>query len=149
MNNEMRDLTQQEIDDAPEWATHYLHCDRLDMIRWNDNTHYQWESRAKESYIKMKRDGQPIPRKEVDIKPYKHWCDPCYDSLGVGDFCYYDEIDRGKAVEIAKHFKLTLSDSELTKKVEALEADNSALKADNALLTRQLNNAIAAMEKKR
>ena len=33
----MRDLTQKEIDDKPEWATHYYIC---------DNDHVMWESKG-------------------------------------------------------------------------------------------------------
>ena len=46
----------------------------------------------------------------IDIEPYKHWCDTTHDSDGHDEYCYYDEIDREKSIEIAKHFKLTVGD---------------------------------------
>jgi hypothetical protein len=100
----MRNLTQQEIEQAPTDCTHYF------IVGSGDGAAFFIEhpSTAKKHGF----DSQPIPRKEFDIEPYKHWCDPTNDNGGPIDYCYYDEIGREKAIEIAKHFKLIPEDSQ-------------------------------------
>ena len=103
----IRDLTPQEIQAAPDWATHYLVNDDSALLFESDNYFmyagdgFKWSQTSGVSKLAL-----PIPRKEFDIKPYKHWCDPCDDSNGPDGFCYYVDLNRDKAIEIAKHFKL-------------------------------------------
>ncbi len=131
----MRDLTQQEIDDAPEWATHYV-IDKSGYVIYESEYHLQFSN----SERRCDSDGltvrsQPIIRNEFDISEYE------FDNMKFIRVDIDDEPNFGGSHHGDEHY--------ITKKVEALEADNSALKSDNALLTHQLNNAIAAMEKKR
>jgi hypothetical protein len=101
----MRKLTQKEIDDAPNWAVSY----NIDLNQVNAGPVVSYYERHYGFTL-------PLPHatpqsKELDIEPYKHWCDPVNDNGGPLDYCYYDEIGRDKAIEIAKHFKLIPEDS--------------------------------------
>lgn len=117
----MRELTQQEIDNAPKWATEY--CVQYQSIRYSNKTHYQWvdaESSEKKGHftgrsILMTRT---IPGKEFDITEYK-FSDP---EIGATQFdddeVQLDMVDGSRpallnkrdAIALAKHFKLTASD---------------------------------------
>lgn len=98
----MRKLTQKEIDDAPTWAVSYLVAEESigGTVSYHER-HY--------GFTLPLPHGTP-QRKEFDIEPYKHWCDPIHDNDGPADYCYYDEIPRDKAIKIAKYFKLTAED---------------------------------------
>lgn len=113
----MRKLTQNEIDNAPEWATHY------GVIEFD---HIMWRSKYLGS---INNSGQlpfycygipehctkPIPRKEFDISDYES-CDPNVDYIEAQEFCirtvFEDDINeyienRDDVIAKAKHFKLT------------------------------------------
>jgi len=103
----MRELTQQEIEMAASIpsADHYAFVggelyftDGIDVEFFDAKG-----NRVDESIIPDLLDAivEPIPH-----KTFKHWCDPTSDNDGHSTFCYYDEISRDKAIEIAKHFKL-------------------------------------------
>ena len=107
----MRDLTQQEIDNAPDWATDYVICDDGDVCFESEESFMYLNDGDLKGLVldqdaAMSEDAKPIPRKNME--PYKHWCDAVYD--GNGEHSHYDLIFRKKAIEIAKHFKLTAED---------------------------------------
>ena len=67
----MRDLTQQEIKSAPEWATHYFIAENYG-IRWSNDSGYQWRGDEFHSIshggaTRLQRESKPIPRKSFDI----------------------------------------------------------------------------------
>ena len=105
----MRDLTQQEIDNAPSWATHYvLNCDGV-MFESLSKTQMMIKGQLTDliPFGGVSVGAKPIPRKSFDIKPFIHWLDPSYDCDAGGEHCYFDAINKDKAIEIAKHFNLT------------------------------------------
>lgn len=95
----MRPLTQKEIDDAPSWAVSYEVLERT-AVDYHER-HYGFTLPLPNSMLQIK---------EFDIESYKHWCDPIDDNDGPNGYCYYDQIKREKAIEIAKYFKLTAED---------------------------------------
>ena len=97
----MRELTKKEIDDAPNWAVSYC----IEVVKTGPIVAYH----ERHYGFTLPLPGA-TPRNGLDIEPYKHWCDPINDNNGPPDYCYYDEISRDKAIEIAKHFKLTARD---------------------------------------
>lgn len=111
----MRKLTQNEIDNAPEWATHYAVQDGY--LRWSDEEFYMWEhhkTKGQHNNIFL-TEPKPIPCKEFDI-------DDCELQCGGGSFCVVNgtlyltinlidaEIQKQDAINQAKYFKLTASD---------------------------------------
>ncbi len=68
----MRHLTQQEIDNAPDWATHYFTYNNDKEIRWQDNIKhlFMWSHEGKIFPFPRKeyQRGEQIPRKEFDTK---------------------------------------------------------------------------------
>lgn len=117
----MRQLTQQEIDQAPEWATHYVIPAGIEAIRWRDSKHFQWS----DCDCKQNLGGwsilecQPIPRKEFDISAYE------FSDLEIERAIQHDSdevqldmmdgsrpalINKRDAIALAKHFKLTSED---------------------------------------
>lgn len=104
----MRQLTQQEINDAPDWATEY-NIDRDDDIFWLSSEYVQMKSCARVNRVNVTGYFdciKPIPRKEFDIGPYIF----LHQADGWSAQEEEIEIARHKAIEIAKHFKLTGSD---------------------------------------
>jgi len=117
----MRELTPEEIKNAPDWATHYL-------IR---GTVFMWESEDSWSHYEAKRVMQnhglataakPIPHKEFDISAYE-FSDNDILSVelqeSVSDshvyFEFKREVDqlfhsRNDIIAMAKSVKLTASD---------------------------------------
>ena len=67
-----RELTQEEIDLAPEWATNY-YVDSAGDILFESDDNYQWvivgETYDVFSQLSngMRPDSKPIPRKKIDI----------------------------------------------------------------------------------
>jgi hypothetical protein len=116
----MRPLTQQEIDDAPEWATHYTAED--EHVTFISEKYYQnYHVPLGRLLIKRPRIGlsgyeQPIPRKEFDIIEYlesdsTHEAQqPYIADEGRGDLNINGEISKFHAIGIGKHFKLTSDD---------------------------------------
>jgi len=110
----MRDLTKDEIDDAPEWAITYA-IDNDGYILWlGDKTGLS--TNPNNSSFCM-GPAKPIPRKEFDILEYD-WS----DVRAVYSFDIYTDgvefdlnshglaLSKQDAIALAKHFKLTPSD---------------------------------------
>lgn len=94
---EQRELTQSEIDNAPDWAIEYFICANGEVLFLN--------------YAGSICESKPIPRKETNtttkvIGPYKLWCDIINDNNGPAEYCYFTQIDEDEAIKIAKHFGL-------------------------------------------
>ena len=95
----MRELTQKEIDNAPEWATQYL----IDSGRVE---YYSVDG------INSAYGAKPIPRKPFDIGDYDDEEDgvhpnnsPCI-TIVDGELQVNGVIQECHAIAIAKHFKL-------------------------------------------
>lgn len=114
----MRKLTQQEIDQAPEWAVEYYFDDK-DL--WYVNKKWRMAKilgcvRNLKRHSSVLIDAKPIPRKEFDISEYAPTDSDT--SLYVGpELIYIQNISRDMAevrkkdsIALAKHFKLTPSD---------------------------------------
>jgi hypothetical protein len=95
----MRPLTQQEIDQAPEWATHYVINPQY--VIWQSK-HLSWI--ALECFIPcyssigMDDHAQPIPRKEFDISDPFPFGASVYANGDGGTVLYADAIDVEAAV---------------------------------------------------
>jgi len=120
----MRELTQQEIDDKPEWANSTF-INSKGLITWFNNESgkakvIEWGvdavilSRVHYAFSHNK----PIPRKDFDISPHE-WSDPTIVLIGADDDCIelmcsisHDvfDISRDDFIAGAKHFKLTRGD---------------------------------------
>lgn len=62
----MRQLTQEEIDNAPDWATEYL-IKYEDEILWESKKYYQINDGFKFNNINISTNSKPIPRKQTII----------------------------------------------------------------------------------
>jgi len=122
----MRDLTQQEIDDKPEWATHYCIGDFTD----NDRICYEGNIPVADycyQYVGgiivggnngITEDAKPIPRKEFDITTYDyshggltlHSVDDVNGDLYLSHYGEVHRRTRKDTIAEAKHFKLTAED---------------------------------------
>ena len=62
-----RQLTQEEIDNAPEWATHYQIYDERENICFESEDFYQFIPNGvrKDNIIGLEDESIPIPRKET------------------------------------------------------------------------------------
>jgi hypothetical protein len=100
----MRPLTQQEIDNAPEWADLYSITNENEVIHLSSSHEIQFE------------DSKPIPRKEFDISEYKPdefdlFTVDCSGDVTVWlDGVQLQDLTPQDAIALAKHFKLTPSD---------------------------------------
>jgi hypothetical protein len=101
----MRELTQEEIDQAPDWADGYTIDDHGD-IEWYMGDCFLVEH--DDFFFK----AEPIPRKVFDISQYlesdnAHEAQqPYIANEGSGDLNINGEITKFHAIGIAKHFKL-------------------------------------------
>lgn len=112
----MRKLTQKEVDDAPDWASHYFIDSFGGSVCYEDEGHFQYAGKNKVKSRGMCDNAEPIPRKEFDLHEAFEALD-CHENwspyLDVGD---PDEVTidgvvmRGHAIALAKHFKLTAED---------------------------------------
>ncbi len=125
----MRELTQQEIDQAPDWATHYSALPRTSSARRSAYLIFESKSKYQIFYIgggfSRVNDNlgrfntaelKPIPRKEFDIDEYKFSDDNIKivpqklssypDGLHIKLFAKSGELKLEDAEAIAKHFKL-------------------------------------------
>ena len=110
----MRDLTQQEIKNAPEWATHYF-IDCMGHVTFESELLWQRVGTlyAEHSRAGLSNDVKPVPRKAFDISEYKF--SDCYLTVNnswddiIELACVIDFIDirKNDAIAMAKHFKLT------------------------------------------
>lgn len=58
----MRQLTQQEVDDAPSWATHY--AAEGHSINWRSQSDFGYGSHVMNTLQPIPERYKPIPRKE-------------------------------------------------------------------------------------
>jgi hypothetical protein len=60
----MRQLTPKEIENAPDWATHYVIPGGIGVIRYRNNTHFVWADTGVKQPLGEWRKSQckPIPR---------------------------------------------------------------------------------------
>ncbi len=64
----MRELTKQEIDNAPEWATHYS-ITATDKVMYESEHYYKHRDNKRNKQVRgWFIEAQPIPRKEFDTK---------------------------------------------------------------------------------
>jgi len=116
----MRELTQQEIDNAPKWATHYrvtlgdlvpncvsYYGDNQSQWMYLDNGKH-WSPHMYQTPAPL--DAKPIPRKEFDITKYQtldemyvyHATKSCVTVHdGGGDVTCISKQD---SIALAKHF---------------------------------------------
>jgi len=80
----MRNLTQKEIDEAPDWATHFKKCDG--KIEWFNTS---WG----ENSLNIGLCTQPIPRKQLDIAKHK------FDDKTISHAGKYEDYDDGAKYE--------------------------------------------------
>lgn len=120
----MRELTQQEIDQAPDWADNYFIHIVSGSIRWDCNEFYMWfdSDRRREWPIdgECGDDGQPIPRKEFDITKFDFGDSDIWKvqiTKHGNDVIFFTEygsklstVNKEKTIALAKHFKLTVED---------------------------------------
>lgn len=125
----MRDLTQEEIDNAPEWATHYMICNddraRYKGLSLGGDSH-NYQTMGNLLVLTMSYGYKSIPVKDFDINSHsfgeKQWyidgkVEPqeelaiCDDKL-FDDYAVHYEfiINKEDAAALAKHFKLTVED---------------------------------------
>ena len=116
----MRDLTPQEIKNAPEWATHYFIAENYG-IRWSNDSGYQWRGDEFHSIshggaTRLLRDSKPVLRKAFDISEYEFSDDEISREVQATSDCVQLDmvdgsrpalLDRNDAISLAKHFKLT------------------------------------------
>jgi len=112
----MRQLTQTEIENAPDWADEY-YIDIKDV--WYVNKKYgmaKMNGRVRniKSHSSIILDAKPIPRKEFDIGEYEFSDgdvliddimsdEIVFESPGVGYSLLKEDV-----IALAKHFKLTV-----------------------------------------
>ncbi len=120
----MRELTREEIDNAPEWATHYVidtECDQAIYKGQRPESEFYycwWEGLiGRMPYSRLDGDEKPIPRKQeaFDICQYKlggefsHFISDG-DLFLEGDYCVNYKIDKGYSIALAKYFNLNAED---------------------------------------
>ena len=121
----MRKLTQQEIDNAPEWATHYTITRPASLPMYESTKSYQVvdNNRRIQPPKGISSHAKPIPRKEFDIVGYE-FSDVNFDMCEVdgqeiilyvsthSDLNQPNSIthDKQDVIALAKHFKLTAED---------------------------------------
>ena len=110
-----RQLTQEEIDIAPEWATHYLVGEYNDILFQSDDYFQRLEDgllnvKVTQVTSGISRKAQPIPRKAFDISEYKFTSGDIniiHDDGGLfievdSDRSLFAEIKKCDAIAIAK-----------------------------------------------
>lgn len=114
----MRQLTQQEIDDAPSWATHYGICEDGDVLLENSEFFIFTSKPNKKlgQLFGVDSDSKPIPRKEFDIKKHE-FSEGGISVVSISDglitLCVghsEGDFSRGDIIAMAKQVKLTASD---------------------------------------
>jgi len=124
----MRDLTQEEIDEAPEWALNFRVIENNftpKIISYNCGSN---KKKSQAYYLDHKtwtpicfgatqhEEFKPIPREKFDINKYyedrNNYDDPYICTKIDGDDCCIVDGSLGKedAIAIAKYFKLTPED---------------------------------------
>ena len=117
----MRKLTQNEIDQAPSWATNYFIYTDGQEIRWQDNIGHNFMWSHEGVKFPFPRDdynrGESINRKPFDISEYE-FEDGDIERVAVEDgnvvalynFELNTAITKRDTIALAKHFKLTADD---------------------------------------
>jgi len=117
--DKMRDLTQQEIDNAPEWATHYIILEFSSLVRYTDGIKFVCGKSKHEISVPSELDdpldnAKPIPRKPFDISGYEFSGDISTIKARVSDNHLVLEfvtkqpwvsISESDVEAMAKHFK--------------------------------------------
>ena len=111
----MRDLTPQEVANAPEWATHYESMPH-GVIYQTDGSFQTGTVGGRCKHNGLSGGAKPIPRKELDISGYEFSDDDINIHNAIGD--RYElyvtskciELNKQDAIALAKHFKLTVED---------------------------------------
>ena len=114
----MRELTQQEIDNAPEWATGYFITPGFNGVTYESHEFYQYlpcGSRVEQLSSGLSVNAKPIPRKEFDISEYEFSDSEVEvetNEDGTVWLCAvaYSSVNKRDAIALAKHFKLTAED---------------------------------------
>ncbi len=114
----MRDLTPQEVANAPEWATHYESMPH-GVIYQTDGSFQTGTVGGRCKHNGLSGGAKPIPRKELDISGYE-FSDGDMDVIieadgGVfvsvdSDRGIYANLSRNDIIALAKHSKLTAED---------------------------------------
>lgn len=113
----MRNITQTEIDNAPEWATHYTILNF--GVLYQNNEYFQSDVDGfKCVQSRVSDEAQPIQRKEFDISEYEyshgglklHSVDDVNGDLYLSHYREVHRRTREDAIAEAKHFKLTAED---------------------------------------
>ena len=118
-----RQLTQEEIDLTPEWATHYF-VDNVDDVCFESGSCYQYLIKGKllakcdQSEFGMEEDSQPIPRKAFDISEHEFSDSDISDVRVSGVVCItggYDKpvtltLNKADSIVLAKALGVTAED---------------------------------------
>lgn len=108
----MRQLTQKEIDQAPEWATHYDAVGDTVMFESKDYTQIiiKGELGNLIPFGPVSAHSKPIPRKPFHISD--EWHSSTYNILDNGSIELIDDptLDRNQVIDLARHFKVTGED---------------------------------------
>ena len=118
----MRDLTQQEIDDAPDWADSY-YADGEHFAYWVSSEASEAESfRSKGAKFEARNEclylisgSKPIPRQQFDIEQAyendkRDNQDLPYVALRDGELIFDGIATKQDAIYLAKYFGLTEGD---------------------------------------
>ena len=117
----MRELTEDELKLAPDWATHYFIYNDGDILFEGNRNYQYYNSRIKEFYklrwlTDISEYTVPINRKPFDITKHE-WSDSGIERLEVGGgvlTIYSPEhtvnLTFDDAIAIANHFGLTAED---------------------------------------
>jgi hypothetical protein len=112
----MRKLTQQEIDQAPDWATHYYSdgCDEYVRFQCNIKHLFMWTDEEKVNTFARSdhHQGEPIPRPKFDIWSVKFNGDIALyscDKLSVTfiELEHTTCLGRTEIIAAAKHLNVT------------------------------------------
>ncbi len=127
-----RQLTQEEINLAPEWATRYFII-TCTTIRFESEGYYCYsfngEMSAKErNKFGVDEDSQPIPRKAFNVESFQspdmHDMDQPYICIDDGIITVDGKIDKHWSIAIAKALGVTASDFIDTKPDNAIIDNN-------------------------
>ena len=106
----MRELTQQEIDNGPDWATHYF-SDK-GGVNWHSVGFIGWDSLKIPTIRSIPCSAKPIPRKPFDIN--ECWSSEdsfdCFMRVDADELTIDGKVTKVRAVLFAKHFKVTAED---------------------------------------
>lgn len=104
----MRELTQKEIDNAPEWATHYDAAGATIMFESKDFTQIMIKGELGNliPFGPVSAHSILIPRKPFHISDT--WHSSTYNILDNGSIELVDDptLDRDQVIDLARHFNI-------------------------------------------